>query len=223
VSVTVCAALVAPTAVAPNAIAPTGDNETPGGATPIPLSATLCVRNWSVTTSTPLPAPTLFGTNVTIIAQLACAFNELPHPFTTTKSPAVICAPTNVNATSPAFVSVMFCATLAVFNCCAAKLRLCALNPSVAGEVPVPCNAVVWVPTASTTVNIPLRTPDVVGTNAIATVQPTPAASVLAHVFAAITKSPLTEIIPSALATPPLFEIVTFCAPLLAPTVVPVN
>src|SRR5260370_525086 len=99
----------------------------------------------------------------------------------------------------------MFCATLAVFNCCAAKLRLCALNPSVAGEVPVPCNAVVWVPTASTTVNIPLRTPDAVGTNAIATVQPTPAASVLAHVVAAITKSPLTETVPTPPPTPPLF------------------
>jgi hypothetical protein len=45
VSVTVCGAELSETPVAGKLIPNNGDNETPGGATPVPLSATVCERN----------------------------------------------------------------------------------------------------------------------------------------------------------------------------------
>jgi hypothetical protein len=61
VSVTVCGAELKLTPVAGKLIPNSGDNETPGGATPVPLSATLCDRYSSATISTPDAGPTLFG------------------------------------------------------------------------------------------------------------------------------------------------------------------
>jgi hypothetical protein len=70
VKVTVCAAEVRPTPVTENAIVETGERDTPGGATPTPLNATVWVRYWSDTDSTPVIVPTLFGWKATFIEQL---------------------------------------------------------------------------------------------------------------------------------------------------------
>ncbi len=220
VSVTVCAAALSPTPVAANPTVPTGDSDTPAGATPTPFSATVCVRNSSVTASEPAPAPTLFGTNATSSAQLACPASVVPHPFTTVKSPLTILAATPVSAASPVFVSVTACVALAVPTVCAAKLKLNGASPSVAAACPTPLNATVCVPALSVTLKLPVRVPLAVGANATATVHPAPPPSVAPHVFAVIAKSPVTIGVPSVAGNPPVFDTVMFCAALSVPTVV---
>jgi hypothetical protein len=68
---------------------------------------------------------------------------------------------------------------------------------------------------------LPVRVAEAVGTNSTATVHPTPLASVVPQVFAEIAKSPVTTGVCSVAVTPPVFEIVIFCAALAAPTFVP--
>jgi hypothetical protein len=69
-------------------------------------------------------------------------------------------------------------------------------------------------------VKVPVREPEAVGAKVIATVHPVFAARVAAHVFAEILKSPVTAAVPRFTETPLVFEIVTFCAALVAFTVV---
>jgi hypothetical protein len=163
VSVTVCAAVLNPTPVAANAEIDTGDSDTPAGATPTPLSATVCERYVSVTVSTPAPAPTLFGANATSRAHVECPASEFPHPFTTVKPPLAIPAAIPVSAASPAFVSVTCCIALAVFNCCAANVSANGVSASVAGSTPNPVSEAVCVPTLSVTLKLPDRVPEAVG------------------------------------------------------------
>jgi hypothetical protein len=85
VSVTVCAVALVPTPVAANGIIDTGETDTPAGAMPVPLIATICVRYASEIVKTPVCAPTLFGTNATCIAQVEWPFKEFPQLFTTVK------------------------------------------------------------------------------------------------------------------------------------------
>ena len=221
VNVTVCPADISPTPVAANPTAPTGDSDTPAGATPVPFSTTVWLRNWSVTVINPVPGPTVFGTNATSIAQLECPFKEFPHPFTTVNAPLVICAAISTSAASPELVSVTCCAALAVFNCSAPKANVNGARASVAGSTPSPVNEVVCVPALSVTVSVPVRVPEAVGANAMPNVHPTFAASVAPHVFAVIVKSPLTTGTPNVADTPPALEIVTNCAALVEPTFVP--
>jgi hypothetical protein len=75
------------------------------------------------------------------------------------------------------------------------------------------------VPVESTTDRRPFRVPDVVGVNTTATVHPDEAANEPPHVVAEILKSPVTEPLCIAAATPPVFETVTFCAELDDPSV----
>jgi len=66
-----------------------------------------------------------------------------------------------------------------------------------------------------------VRVPEAVGTNSTDTVQPTPAASVVPHVFAEIKKSPVTTGVCRVAVTPPVSETAIFCAALADPTFVP--
>src|SRR5277367_4926557 len=61
VSVTVCAAEVRPTPVFGKVTVENGASDTPGGATPVPLSVTVWVRYWSDTDSMPVSAPMFLG------------------------------------------------------------------------------------------------------------------------------------------------------------------
>ena len=221
VSVTVCAAAVSPTPVAANVIADTGDSDTPAGATPIPLNATVWLRYSSVTVSTPAPGPTLFGTKATSSEQLACPFSEFPHPFTTVKSPLATCPEISVSAASPALVSVTCWVVVAVFSSCAAKLKVSGASASVAGSKPTPLSDAVCVPALSAMLKLPVRVPPAVGWNATDTVQPDEAPSVAPQVFAVIAKSPVTAGVCRLAVTPPVLDTVIFWAALDDPTLVP--
>jgi hypothetical protein len=69
VSVSVCGSEERPTPVTGNAMLK-GVSETPGGATPTPLSETLCERNWSAMVSDAVRVPTAVGVKATLIAQI---------------------------------------------------------------------------------------------------------------------------------------------------------
>jgi hypothetical protein len=69
-------------------------------------------------------------------------------------------------------------------------------------------------------VKLPVREPEAVGAKTIATVQPVFAGSVAVHVFAEILKSPVAAGVPRFTGAPPVFEIVMFCAALVALTIV---
>ncbi len=214
VSVSVCGCDVRPTPVAVN-VTVAGLNETPGGATPTPLSATLCVRNWSVTVSDAVRVPTAVGVNVTLIAQLEFAASEFPQLLVTLKSlefPGVMDAVMSVSATPPAFVSTTCCAALVVVICCVAKVSDVVESVSVAGVSPTPFNCAVWVPTLSVMLSVPARAPLAVGVKVMESVQDVDAASELPQVFALIAKSPVTTGACSVAVLPPVFATVMFCA-----------
>ena len=117
-------------------------------------------------------------------------------------------------------VSVTCWVALAVFNCCAAKFRLSGASASVAGSTAVPLSEAVCVPALSATLKLPGRVPGAVGWNVTDTVHPEPAPSVDPQVSAVIVKSPVTTGVCKVAATPPVFEIVIFCAALTDPTFV---
>jgi hypothetical protein len=95
------------------------------------------------------------------------------------------------------------------------------VTASVAGSRPTPLREAVCVPALSVTLKAPFRVPDAVGWNATDTVHPTPAASAAPQVLNEIVKSPVTTGVCSAAVTPPVFEMVKFCAALTEPTLVP--
>jgi hypothetical protein len=90
VRVTMGERAVMPTPVLGKLMAVVGERETPGGATPVPVSERVWVRYWSVTVRVPLAGPTAVGWKVTLIEQVAWALSELPQALTTLKSPVVI-------------------------------------------------------------------------------------------------------------------------------------
>jgi hypothetical protein len=115
-----------------------GVRETPAGATPVPLSATVCARNWSLTVSVAERAPVAEGMKVTVMAQVECAASEVPQELTAVKSPAETLTAISVRATSPELVSVTCCAVLVVPICCCAKVSASGASVSVAGPSPTP-------------------------------------------------------------------------------------
>ena len=215
-SVTVCGAEIFVTPVAANVIAVAGDKETPGGARPLPESATDWDRNWSETVSTPNVGPTVTGLDTTAIAQVECPLSAAPQSFIAEKFPPLTCTAISVNGLSPAFVRVTVCAADVVDTCCGEKPSIGGDRPSVAAEAPVPFKAAVCVPAESVSEKTPLRRPDAVGVNTIATVHPVDSASVVPQVLAEIAKSPDTTGVCSVAGTPPVLDTVTFSAGLLA-------
>ena len=117
-------------------------------------------------------------------------------------------------------VSVTCLLALAVFSCCAANTRLDGERPSVAGNTPSPINDALCTPALSVMLRLPFKVPDAMGWNATDTVHPTLGASDAPHVFAMMAKPVVTVGVPSVAGTPPVFEIVIFCAMLIAPTFV---
>ena len=82
----------------------------------------------------------------------------------------------------------------------------------------------VCVPESSVMVNVPLRVPEAVGVKVIATVQPVLGPRLGPQVLAVILKSPpATDDVRSATGAALVFEIVTFCAGLVALIVVEGN
>jgi hypothetical protein len=80
------------------------------------------------------------------------------------------------------------------------------------------------VPASSEILKVPLRAPEAVGVNAIEIVQPTLGPRLDPQVFAVISKSaPVTVGVWSVIAAAPVFEIVMFCAELVALIVVEGN
>jgi hypothetical protein len=80
------------------------------------------------------------------------------------------------------------------------------------------------VPASSLIVSVPLRLPDAVGVNTIATVQPVLGPRLVPQVFAVILKSvPETDGVCNATELPLVFEIVMFCTALVALIVVEGN
>ena len=165
----------------------------------------------------PLCCPNRFGAKATESAQLAWPFSELPHPFTTVKSPLVMSAAISVSGTSPVFVSVTVCTGLAVSSACSPKVNAPGASPSVAIAVPVPSRLAVCVPALSTTVNRPVLLPEAVGLKTNETVHPVCGARLLPQVFCAIVKSPLIVSEVSVARVPPRFETVMFCTALVIP------
>ena len=155
VSVSVCASELRPTPVAAK-LSALGLSETPGGATPMPLSKTVCERNWSLMVSAPLRAPVAVGVKLTLNAQVECAASEVPQALTTLKSP-LMDALMSVSATSPVLVSVTCCAVLVVAICCCVKVSAEGASVSVAGALPVPLSCAVCVPALSVSESDPLR------------------------------------------------------------------
>jgi hypothetical protein len=144
------------------------------------------------------------------MTQLECPINDVPQPFTAVKSPFVINAAIRVSAASPLFVKVTACATLLVESACAAKVRERGASTSVATTTPVPLSEAVCVPVESVMLNVPVRVPEEVGTNVIATVQLTCGAKLVPQVFAEILKSPVTAGICSVSFAPTVLEMVIF-------------
>jgi hypothetical protein len=113
---TVCAAEVCPTAV-PAKFSAAGESCTPGGAVPVPESATVCDRNWSDTVITPESVPAAIGVKATAIVQLECPARVAPQPLVAVKLPPLTCTAISVSALSPVFVKVTGCVGLAVPTC----------------------------------------------------------------------------------------------------------
>ena len=145
--------------------------------------------------------------------------SELPHPFTTVKSPAVIRAAINCNAASPLLVKRdSLYAALAVLTAVRRSSRPAArahpLRPAPPFQ-PTTRSGFLRCPQRR---GFPFTAPEAVGLKTTASVHPTPAASEAPHVFAEIEKSPVMAGAPSVAATPPVFETVMFCGALVAPT-----
>ena len=197
---------------------------------PIPASPTLCGLPVASSVIVTLAArlPIAAGLKVMLIAQFAPAATLDPQVFVCEKSP--LFAPVMVmlamfRVAIPLFVSMMFCAALAVVTNWPAKLS--DMGASVtAGAVPVPLSPTLCgLPLAlSVMVTEAERAPVAVGLNVTLIEQSAPAASVevLGGQLFVCEKSPLLapviamlEIVSAAF---PLFVTVTFCDALVLPT-----
>jgi len=169
-----------------------GVREIPGGATPMPVMATVWERTWSVKVRVAVRVPVAVGMKATVRAQVECAASDVPQALTTVKSPVVMVALRRVSGTSPALVMVICCVGLAVLSCCCGKVREVGVRVSVAGELPMPVSCAVCVPAESVSESVPVRVPLAVGVKVMESVQPVEGARVAVQVLAEIAKSPVT-------------------------------
>lgn len=112
VKVSICVALVDPTVVFGNVSEPGETVAVVVGATPIPVRFTVCglLASLSVMLITALLDPATDGLNVTLIAQLAPAANDVPHELVWLKSPLSgppTAIPVIAKAVVPVFVRVV--------------------------------------------------------------------------------------------------------------------
>lgn len=89
------------------------------GATPVPVSATVCGLSAALSVMVTLAArvPVAVGPKITLIVQLAPAATELPHVLLWLKSPLLVpvtAMPAIVSAAKPVFFSITCCDALVV-------------------------------------------------------------------------------------------------------------
>ncbi len=231
-SVTVWAALVAPTVVAANgrlagatvafAGEPTPDNATICGLLPAP----------SVNVSVAVREPAAVGLKVMLTVQVADPARLAPQVLPAiAKSPLLdpeIATLLILIAAGPPLLSVTVWAALVSPTVVAANVRLPGATVAFAGE-PTPDNATVCglLPAASVNASVAVREPAAVGLKVMLTVQVADPARLAPQVLPAIVKSPLLEpeiatLLMLIAAGPPLLSVTVWTA-LVAPTVVAAN
>ena len=120
-----------------------------------------------------------------------------------------------MSATSPEFVRVTDCAALVVPMVCCAKVRAVGVRVSVAGALPVPESAAVWVPAESVSESVAERAPLAMGLKVMESVQPVEAPRLFPQVLAEMAKSdglaPIITGVWSVAEVPPRLATTTFC------------
>jgi hypothetical protein len=223
-TVTVCAALVVPTAWLPN-VSEVGAIPI-ATATPVPVSVTVCGLPvaLSVNVIVPVRAPAAVGVNVMWKAHGVPPTAMLGHcaSVAPAKSP-VIEIFVNVTAVFPVFDTVNVSGELVDPNPSIPKGNgdgVIEIVPPVAA-VPVPVSVTVCgLPVAlSVNVIVPVRVPVAVGRNEIWNVHGVPSTAMLGHCTSvAPRKSPLVTMFVNATGVPPVFDTVTACVALVVPT-----
>ena len=141
VNVTVCAALMLPTAWLLN-VSVLVERLTTGTASPMPDSGTVCVLPatfpvLSVTVRVPVLVPAAVGVNVTLIVQVVLAERIEPHVLLWLKSPAATMLEM-LNGASPVLLKITCCAALATPTDWPVKPRLAGESEACGSKTPVP-------------------------------------------------------------------------------------
>jgi hypothetical protein len=217
-SVTVCAALVAPGGSEGN-VKLLAETVTAGADTAPPNRVTDCglFGALSVMTTVPLALPEAVGVKATLMVQDAPAATDAPQVFVSPKGGVeVILA--MVSAAPPELVNVTVWAALVVPMGSAANVRLVGESVTLGSKTPVPDKAKLCgeLEALSTTVTDARRTPAAVGVKVIANAQPAPPARVeglKGQVFCETAKSeafsPVTVMLVIVSAAPPEFVRIT--------------
>jgi hypothetical protein len=184
-TVTVCAALVAPRTVIGNVKL---DVDRLISLMPVPVRLIDCglPLALSVILAAPLRVPVAEGLNVMLIVQLALAASVVPHVLVCKKSP-LIAMLVMLRVAVPVFLRVTLWAALVVPTAWLVKVRLVAdkLTAGALAAVPVPVRLIVCgLPDAlSVMVTVPVRVPVAVGLKVTLILQFPPAATEVPHVF----------------------------------------
>jgi hypothetical protein len=222
-TVTVCPALVVPTAWLPNVNAVGVIPIAP--ATPVPVNVTVCGLPvaLSVNVIVPVRAPAAVGVNVIWNVHGFASTAILGHcaSVAPAKSP-VIAMLVNVTAVFPVFDTVNVSGVLVDPNPSNPNGNGVGVIVIVAGlPVPVPVNVTVCGLPVALSVNViaPVRVPVAVGLNEIWNVHGVPSTAMLGHCTrVAPAKSPVVTMLVNVTAVPPVFDTVTLCVALVVPT-----
>ena len=165
VSVTVCALDSCPVTV-PVKVSVVVESASVGAASPVPLSATLCVPGASVKVSAPVAAPVCAGVKVNVKLQELFAATELPQALLAIVNGPVMPLVKEI-AVELLFVAVTCKAVEVVSTCQPPKERVEGLRLITPDTAPVPFSETVTAPpaTLALTVNAPVRLPVCVGVN----------------------------------------------------------
>jgi hypothetical protein len=222
-TVTVCAALVVPTAWLPNV---NEVGEIPiATATPVPVNVTVCGLPvaLSVNTIVPVRAPAAVGVNVMWNVHGVPSTAMLGHcaSVAPAKSP-LIAMLVNVTAVFPVFDTVKVSGELVDPKPSSPNGNGLGVIVIVAGlPVPVPVNITDCGLPVALSVNViaPIRVPVAVGLNEIWNAHGVPSTAMLGHcVSVAPAKSPLVTMFVNVTVVPPVFETVRVCVALVVPT-----
>jgi hypothetical protein len=220
VSVTVCAALVVPTAWEMANVTLAGERLAMGAVTPTPFSAITCglLPALSVKVTVPTALPAAVGVKVTLMVQIPPAVSDAPQVLVCAKE-AVATIEVRVRVAVPVLVTVTICAALVEFTICEPKLSVLAESVTAGALSPVPPKVIVCglLAALSAMVTLPYRFPAAVGVNVTLIVQFAPAASVAGHVFV-WPKSPEAAITTISSGALPVLVKVTDWAVLVVPT-----
>jgi hypothetical protein len=222
-TVTVCAALIVPTAWPPNVNAV---GAIPiATATPVPVNATVCGLPvaLSVNVIVPLRAPAAVGVNVMWNVHGAASTAMLGHcaRVAPAKSPLVVML-VNVTVVFPVFDTVKVSGELVDPKPSSPNGNGVGVIVIVAGlPVPVPVNVTDCGLPVALSVNViaPVRVPVAVGLNEIWNAHGVLSTARLGHCASvAPAKSPLVTMFVNVTGVPPVFDTVTICVALVVPT-----